>query len=244
MDLDTKIKYIRQLNNLTQRQMADKLFVSFQMISKWERGYSKPNIEMILLMIKAFNLPLTFFLDHDTSPYIESEKDKLINVFIQIMEHSFEEPPTVTELSEISDISVYKINKYFGSSQDIMYAIMNKVDQNIEIKIQSKLKNTNIVDVFINDMTPMLYKNKHILHLMYSRPYIKDLWISFVRIKYTSIISDVASNKNLSSININILVEVLIVFISTWMTQSVPESLTDFQKRASHLLKSPINKWL
>jgi transcriptional regulator with XRE-family HTH domain len=244
MNLDVKIKHIRQLHNLTQSQMADKLFVSFQLISKWERGSSEPSIEMILLMIRTFNLPLNFFLDNDTSPYIESEKDKLMNVFIQIMEQSFEEPPTITELSSISDISVYKINKYFGSLQDIMYEIMNKVDQKIEIEIQSKIKGTNIVDVFINDMTPMLYKNRRILSVMYSRPYIKDLWISFIRVKYTSIISDVASTKNLSSQNINILVEVLIIFISTWMTQSIPESLTDFQKKATHLLNSPVTTWL
>lgn len=244
MNLDVKIKYIRQLHNLTQSQMADKLFVSFQLISKWERGSSEPNIEMILLMIRTFNLPLNFFLDNDASPDIKSEKDKLIDAFIQIMKRSFEEPPTINELSAISDISVYKINKYFGSLQDIMYEIMNKVDQKIEIKIQSKIKDTNIVDVFINDMAPMLYKNRQILNLMYSRPYIKDLWISFIRVKYTSIISDVVSTKNLSSLNINILIEVLIIFISTWMTQSIPESLTDFQKKATLLLNSPINTWL
>lgn len=244
MNLDVKIKHIRQSHNLTQSQMADKLFVSFQLISKWERGSSEPSIAMILLMIRTFNLPLNFFLDNNSSPYIESEKDKIMNVFIQIMEQSFEEPPTITELSAISDISVYKINQYFGSLQDIMYEIMNKVDQKIEIEIQSKIKNTNIVDVFINDMTPMLYKNKHILNLMYSRPYIKDLWISFIRVKYTSIISNVASTKNLSSLNINILVEVLIIFISTWMTQSIPESLTDFQRKATYLLNSPVNTWL
>ena len=45
--LGETIKRLRQQNGLTQEQLADKLGVSFQSISRWEGGASYPDIELI-----------------------------------------------------------------------------------------------------------------------------------------------------------------------------------------------------
>lgn len=37
----------RKSHNMTQQQLADKLNISFQAISKWENGTTFPNIEIL-----------------------------------------------------------------------------------------------------------------------------------------------------------------------------------------------------
>lgn len=52
-------KYIYQKrveNNLTQQELADKLYVSDRAVSKWERGLSIPDIEIIVKLSEIFNV--------------------------------------------------------------------------------------------------------------------------------------------------------------------------------------------
>ena len=56
--LGNNIKKYRLLNNLTQMQLANKLNVSRQMISMWEKGMYAPNIEMISLLVKTLNISI------------------------------------------------------------------------------------------------------------------------------------------------------------------------------------------
>lgn len=42
-----KIKEIRKNNKLTQKYLAEKLNVTYQAISKWERGLSLPDVMII-----------------------------------------------------------------------------------------------------------------------------------------------------------------------------------------------------
>ncbi|MBQ6171463.1 MAG: helix-turn-helix domain-containing protein [Clostridia bacterium] len=50
------IKRLRQQNGLTQEQLADKLGVSFQSISRWEGGTSYPDIELIPVIAMSFQV--------------------------------------------------------------------------------------------------------------------------------------------------------------------------------------------
>lgn len=50
-----KIIELRKLNNMTQDDVAKKLFISRQLISKWENGSGLPTIEMLLDLCDILN---------------------------------------------------------------------------------------------------------------------------------------------------------------------------------------------
>lgn len=63
MNLGEKIIKIRQENNLTQDEMAQKIFVTRQAISKYERGISYPSLDVIYLISKEFKISMNELLD-------------------------------------------------------------------------------------------------------------------------------------------------------------------------------------
>jgi transcriptional regulator with XRE-family HTH domain len=58
MDLGNRIKNEREKINLSQDELAEKMDISRQAISKWETGKSYPDIEKILKLSDIFNLTL------------------------------------------------------------------------------------------------------------------------------------------------------------------------------------------
>ena len=56
MSIGSRIQQLRLYNNLTQEQLAEKLGVSRQSISKWEMGQSLPEIDKVVLMSKLFSV--------------------------------------------------------------------------------------------------------------------------------------------------------------------------------------------
>lgn len=58
MDLGNRIKTEREKSNMSQDELAQKMDISRQAISKWETGISYPDIEKILKLSEIFNLSL------------------------------------------------------------------------------------------------------------------------------------------------------------------------------------------
>jgi lactoylglutathione lyase len=54
MGIGTRIQQLRMRNAFTQEQLAEKLNVSRQSVSKWEMGSAIPEIEKIIMMSKLF----------------------------------------------------------------------------------------------------------------------------------------------------------------------------------------------
>lgn len=50
------IRRLREQRGLTQKQLADKLFVSDNVVSKWERGLSEPDIDTLKLISENFRV--------------------------------------------------------------------------------------------------------------------------------------------------------------------------------------------
>ena len=69
------IKQIRKNNNLTQKQLADKYNVTYQAVSKWERGINMPDTMLIKQIAEDFNISID---DIFKSKYNKKNKNKKI----------------------------------------------------------------------------------------------------------------------------------------------------------------------
>ena len=58
MEFNEKLQQLRKQNNLTQEQLAEKLYVSRTAISKWESGKGYPNIESLKSLSKLFSVSI------------------------------------------------------------------------------------------------------------------------------------------------------------------------------------------
>ena len=65
MNTNEKIKEIRKISGMTQEELADKLGVSRQTISKWEKGLSTPDLEMAIQFCELFQISLDEFMKEE-----------------------------------------------------------------------------------------------------------------------------------------------------------------------------------
>lgn len=66
MDFGEQIKRIRQQENLTQEQFAERLNVSRQAVSNWENNKNLPDIGMLILMSDVFQISLDQLIKGDS----------------------------------------------------------------------------------------------------------------------------------------------------------------------------------
>ena len=62
--METKdiLKKLREDNNLTQDQMAEKMMVTRQAVSRWELGETQPNTETLKILSREFNISINTLL--------------------------------------------------------------------------------------------------------------------------------------------------------------------------------------
>ena len=65
MQTGQKIAKLRIQAELSQAQLADALFVSRELVSKWETGSNRPDRKMLEALAKIFSVPLNELIDID-----------------------------------------------------------------------------------------------------------------------------------------------------------------------------------
>lgn len=88
MDIGNKIVNLRKNNNLSQEDLAEKIGVTRQTISKWELGETKPDIKQALELSKIFNISLDELANNDLNSVIiekVSNTEKLAGLIIKIL---------------------------------------------------------------------------------------------------------------------------------------------------------------
>ena len=84
MKLADNLKKIRKENNLSQEQLAEKLGVSRQAVSKWESGQSYPEMDKVLLICKLFNYKMDELMNENIKDVNETKQFKNnINKYIE-----------------------------------------------------------------------------------------------------------------------------------------------------------------
>ena len=62
MEICEILKNLREKNGLTQEQMADRVMVTRQAVSRWENGETQPNTETLKILSKEFGVSINTLL--------------------------------------------------------------------------------------------------------------------------------------------------------------------------------------
>lgn len=65
MDLSLKLQELRKKNHLSQEELAEKLAVSRQSVSKWEAGQTSPEMKKIIMLSEIFDVPTDYLLKEE-----------------------------------------------------------------------------------------------------------------------------------------------------------------------------------
>ncbi|MCZ3622861.1 helix-turn-helix domain-containing protein [Lactobacillus mulieris] len=70
-NLNERLKNLREANNLSQEEVASRLKISRQSISKWELGDSIPDIEKLTELSKIYGVSLDYLVGNSKSESIK-----------------------------------------------------------------------------------------------------------------------------------------------------------------------------
>ena len=86
--LGNKIQKLRKENNLTQEELAEKVDVARQTISKWELGETSPDIKQAKKLARIFKVSLDELTDNDIKDILvekTSNTEKLAGIILKLM---------------------------------------------------------------------------------------------------------------------------------------------------------------
>ncbi len=137
MDIGKKIKKYRENQNISQEELALKIFVSRQTISNWETNKSYPDVNSLILLSNAFGVSLDEFVKGDLEE-MKKEVSKVTITKFNVIGYIY-----VFELIIliISAYPLFKIDSYFGVIVWVLLFIITLLTASIIEKIK---KNNNI----------------------------------------------------------------------------------------------------
>ena len=71
MKVQEILKKLREKNNLTQEQMANRVNVTRQAVSRWENGETQPNPEMLKVLSREFDVSINTLLGSPRQLYCQ-----------------------------------------------------------------------------------------------------------------------------------------------------------------------------
>lgn len=88
VDLGMRLKDLRKKHNLTQQQVADRVWVSKSMVSSYELGTRSPSYEVLIKLSRLFGVTTDYLLGVDKAKTIDASKlsDKQIGIIITLIE--------------------------------------------------------------------------------------------------------------------------------------------------------------
>lgn len=137
MQIGNQIKKYRQNLNLSQEELADKIFVTRQTISNWENDKNYPDIKSISLLCNLFDVSLDQFIEGDIEEMKKIISEKEMNDFNRIS-------IVFTIEMLIMLLSAYPLLKLFNIAGVIIWAIIFIITMITALKIEQLKKNYNI----------------------------------------------------------------------------------------------------
>ena len=75
-----RIKYLREKNGFTQKDIATKLGVEPAAISKYELDMREPNIEALIKLATIFNVSIDYLLGRTPDVFVNANDKKIFNL--------------------------------------------------------------------------------------------------------------------------------------------------------------------
>ena len=75
-----KIRQLRLQHKITQEQLADRLGVSYQSVSRWENGVTYPDIELLPAIAKYFSVSLDYLLGQDDTEKLKQIRKRIRSI--------------------------------------------------------------------------------------------------------------------------------------------------------------------
>jgi transcriptional regulator with XRE-family HTH domain len=88
MEIGKKIMEFRKKNGLSQEELAEKVGVARQTISKWELGETSPDLKQAKVLSKIFNVSLDELTDNDIKDVLvekTSNTEKLAGIILKLI---------------------------------------------------------------------------------------------------------------------------------------------------------------
>ena len=77
-----RIRKFREANNMTQKQLADKIGVTGSRVSNWEQGIHRPDVDILANICTALNVSPSELLDiHININELSAHEQKLITAY-------------------------------------------------------------------------------------------------------------------------------------------------------------------
>lgn len=138
LELGNQIKKYRADNNLSQEDLAEKIYVTRQTISNWETGKSYPDIHSLLLMSTLFNVSLDQLIKGD----IETMKEEIKQSELDKFNHYGNIYTILLVVMMVSIAPLFIFLKIYGL---IIWAVIAAITLAVAFKVE-KIKKEN--DVF------------------------------------------------------------------------------------------------
>lgn len=155
-----KLKMLRKQNNFTQEELAEKLYVSRQAITKWESGDGTPDIENLKQISIVFNTTIDELIKEDINVTIENREQY---TYIEELEIDH------TKHFDIHICKIYELNILPNTQEIVKIELLSNKEGNLEESFKIKfddlynkldidIKNKKQVeDVIINMYLPEKY---------------------------------------------------------------------------------------
>ena len=144
MGFSEKISLVRDHYRLSQEEMADKLNVSRQTISKWESGISYPEVDKLITISEIFGVSIDYLLKENYKEPVQ--KDALERVVLQFLGASQDMNKISEQLIDIMRDGIIDANERIQMEQIV--CMLDEVSENIS-QLKSMIANRKEMEEFL-----------------------------------------------------------------------------------------------
>lgn len=125
MKFSEKLKKLRKDNNLTQDQLASKLYVTRTAISKWETDKGYPNIESLKLIANTFHMTLDQLISDEDIENKRLLEEQVARKCYYVALASFIVTLIFALVSYLTDIPYFLIPSFIGVISYAIFAFLS-----------------------------------------------------------------------------------------------------------------------